>query len=115
MDNKDIDLNEEDLEFLEKIEMKNIKASNMILECIFSEAKNLEETKIPQYMKRMFFNEALFKALRAINFPYEMIDESSEDQANKHFNDYSNFVNDFRSQVMETCEKMHQWLPAESE
>ena len=110
---KKVDLNPEDIEFLETIEKKNIEYSNTLLDYIFSEAKKIDPSEIPANMKRPFLNAALFKALRAINFPYELLDETAHEQADQYFNEYSQLANTYRVKIMAFCEDMHHWKPKE--
>ena len=101
--------------FEDRMEKKNTDFSNQILRHVLASGKEFMSQDVPEHLKRIFLNQALFKVARAINFPPQAMEGKSEAEKPMCYNEYLDFSCDYGIEFMNICETLHAWRPAGEE
>ncbi len=101
--------------FEDRMEKKNTDFSNQILRHMLSTGKEFMSRDVPDHLKRIFLNQALFKVARALNFPTQAMEGKSEAEKPMCYNEYLDYSCEFGVNFLTICETLHEWRPAEDE
>jgi hypothetical protein len=116
-----IDMNQNDIaaqerdDFEDRMEKKNTDFSNQVLRHVLAAGKEFMSRDVPDHLKRIFLNQALYKTARAINFPPQTMEGKSEAEKPMCYNAYLDYSCDFGVEFMKICEALHSWRPAEED
>ena len=101
--------------FEDRMEKKNTDFSNQVLRHVLSTGKEFMSRDVPDHLKRIFLNQALYKVARALNFPPQAMEGKSEAEKPMCYNEYLDYSSDFGVEFMKICETLHAWRPAEDQ
>lgn len=101
--------------FEDRMEKKNTDFSNQLLRHVLNTGREFMSGDVPDHLKRIFLNQALFKVARALNFPPQAMAGRSEAEKPMCYNEYLDYSCDFGIEFMTICETLHAWRPAEDQ